>query len=111
MQTKHHHTLQNGCFQPQRAFNFRSIPCTVSFRLENEKWGEVFKMHPVLTVNKYFVAYSIQVRDGLELRILVTIKQFEKETEIELDPAEFLGKKMSKEGDKVGKKEVGKTIY
>jgi hypothetical protein len=50
MQPKHHHSLQNGCFQPQRAFNFRSIPCTVSFRLENEKWGEVFKMHPVLNV-------------------------------------------------------------
>jgi len=44
-------TDQN-CLEPQRAFNFKSIPADISFRLESEKWGEVFKFHPVLKVRK-----------------------------------------------------------
>jgi hypothetical protein len=40
-----------NCLEPQRAFNFKSIPADISFRLENEKWGEVFKFHPVLKVS------------------------------------------------------------
>lgn len=39
-----------NCLEPQRAFNFKSIPADIAFRLENEKWGEVFKFHPVLKV-------------------------------------------------------------
>ena len=40
-----------NCLEPQRAFNFRSIPADIAMRLENEKWGEVFKFHPVLKVS------------------------------------------------------------
>jgi hypothetical protein len=40
-----------NCLEPQRAFNFKSIPADISFRLESEKWGEVFKFHPVLKVS------------------------------------------------------------
>ena len=55
------------------------MPATVSFRLENEKWGEVFKLHPVL-----------KLREGLELRIFVTIKQFDGRGGKELPPEVFL---------------------
>jgi hypothetical protein len=84
----------------------------VSFRLENEKWGEVFKMHPVLNV-RVPLNYNFQIRDGLEMRIFVTIKQFEKDSGLELDPAEFLGKSLMEEESKGGrqKKEIGKTLY
>jgi hypothetical protein len=52
----HDHKLVNDCcFEPQRAFNFKSVPATISFRLENENWGEVFKMHPVLTVTNSLI--------------------------------------------------------
>ena len=37
--------------EPQRAFNFKSIPADIAYRLECEKWGEVFKFHPVLKVS------------------------------------------------------------
>lgn len=43
-----------NCLEPQRAFNFRSIPADIAVRLENEKWGEVFKFHPVLKVKTNF---------------------------------------------------------
>jgi|LauGreDrversion4_2_1035121.scaffolds.fasta_scaffold567270_2 hypothetical protein len=45
-----HHLLKGESLEPQRVFNFKSIPATVSFRLENEKFGEVYKLHPVLKV-------------------------------------------------------------
>ena len=38
------------CLEPQRAYNFNSLPADIAFKLENEKWGEVFKFHPVLKV-------------------------------------------------------------
>jgi hypothetical protein len=41
-----------NCLEPQRAFNFRSISADIAMRLENEKWGEVFKFHPVLKVRR-----------------------------------------------------------
>jgi len=83
----------------------------VSFRLENEKWGEVFKMHPVLNV-RVPLKYNFQIRDGLEMRIFVTIKQFEKHSGLELDPAEFLGKSLMEEESKGReRKEIGKTLY
>lgn len=41
-----------GCLEPQRAFNFKSIPADIAYRLESEKWGEVFKFHPVLKVSQ-----------------------------------------------------------
>lgn len=55
--------------------------------MENEKFGEVFKLHPVLKVSglyiincdqpTYKICYTFQIRPGLELRVFVTIKQFE----------------------------------
>lgn len=40
----------SDCLEPQRAYNFNSLPADIAFRLENNKWGEVFKFHPVLKV-------------------------------------------------------------
>jgi hypothetical protein len=46
------------------------------------------------------------------MRIFVTIKQFEKDSGLELDPAEFLGKSlMQEESKRKEKKEIGKTLY
>lgn len=49
------HKRHPNCLEPQRALNFKSVPSDVSFRLENEKWGEVFKFHPVLKVKIKFL--------------------------------------------------------
>ena len=42
----------------------------------------------------------------------MTIKQFEKDSGLELDPAEFLGKSLMEEESKgKSKREVGRTLY
>lgn len=43
--------LSKESLQPMRVFNFQSTPATISFRLESERFGEVFKLHPVLKVS------------------------------------------------------------
>jgi hypothetical protein len=60
MLSKEQHVLLSAdSLQPMRVYDFKSTPATVSFRLENEQFGEVFKLHPVIKVIQIKVTFII----------------------------------------------------